>query len=184
MGLSETYKWSDWYDFNDKKKLNLVPNCPGIYEVKTDYEFGRLNGSSSIITIGRSRKLLERRRDQKSGNPIKFFNRAEKWLYHLNHSLKFRYCICNSDTEAKLLEAIKLWEYESYHWELPPGNDKLEQKPIVEQINNIYQSIDLFLNGLEQKKYSLKEAADTIGVSQDIVSNCIVYWGNTQNNKK
>ena len=103
----EKYGWSHWYRFDDEKILATLPNEPGVYEVRTDFEIGRLRGGSSLITIGRAKQLKERRDKQKVGDTTRYLNRAEKWLRRAHHTLEFRCCICSSFEEAKYMEAIR-----------------------------------------------------------------------------
>ncbi len=174
----EDCKWSEWIIFNDEVTLSKLPKNPGIYEVRTDFEIGRLNGSSSTVTIGRAKNLQERRAKQKAGDLVRYLNRAEKWLYNSNHKLEFRYCMCDSFEDAKLLEALKLWEYESLHWELPPGNDRLEKPPILNKINRVYDSTDRLISDIEAGRISIEEASHKSDLPQIIITNLLTYWGN------
>jgi len=165
--------------------LKALPTEPGVYEVKTDYVYRRLKGdtSSPIVIIGRAENI-QKRRQQKADDPVKNLHRAEKWLLHGNHVLKFRYYICGSFEEAKLLEAVKLWEYENQYWELPPGNEKLEQPPIIKLIKNKYQSIEKLVDGLDKGIFSPAGVADTLGLPTAIIQNCIIYWGKIKKHLK
>ena len=123
---------------------------------------------------------MKKRREQKAGNPKRYLNRAEKWLYKHNHILKFRYCVCRDFEDAKFLEAISLWEYENRHWELPPGNDRLEKPPIIERIKEYFNSVEQLLQQLD-KGLSHSEVASKLRVSTAIIENLVVYFGEKEN---
>lgn len=176
---NEKYRWSDWYRFNDEKILATLPNEPGVYEVRTDFEIGRLRGSSSLITIGRAKQLKERRDKQKVGDTTRYLNRAEKWLHRANHTLEFRYCVCSSFEETKYMEAIRQLEYESQHWELPPGNDRLELAPVKKRIKeSLGISVEQMVGDLLQGKRDIESLAAETDVSPSIINNLLVYFGN------
>jgi hypothetical protein len=176
---SHKYKWSDWHRFDDEKVLATLPNDSGVYEVRTDFEIGRLHGSSPLITIGRAKNLKDRRDKQKVGDTVRYLNRAEKWLFRANHALEFRYIICGSFEEAKYTEATRLLEYESQHWELPPGNDRLELSPIKNRIRELFGiSIEQMVGDLCQGKLEVAHIVDKLSISTAIITNLMVYFGN------
>lgn len=176
---SDKYNWSDWHRFDDEKVLAALPNEPGVYEVRTDFEIGRLQGSSSLVTIGRAKKLKERREKQKVHDTVRYLNRAEKWILRANHALEFRYSICGSFEKAKYMEAIRQLEYESQHRELPPGNDRLELSPVKNRIKELFGiSIEQFAGDLLQGKLEVSHVADKLNISPTIINNLIVYFGN------
>jgi hypothetical protein len=45
-------RWSQWYPLAQQPFSIPVPDVPGIYEIRTDHEFGRLRGQSRIVYIG------------------------------------------------------------------------------------------------------------------------------------
>jgi len=114
-------EWPKWYDFNSPP--TIVPSCPGVYEIRTDFEFGRLRGKSAVVYIGSAAKSLrERLINQRCAEPNQNLSRAEKLLCQVGHSLEFRYAVSTSAALARQLEAQELTRYEEEHWELPPGN--------------------------------------------------------------
>jgi hypothetical protein len=121
-----TVNWSDWYTLDSKSMGLPVPDLPGVYEVQTDFAFGRLNGYSSVVYIGSAVPSLKTRLiDQRIGNPERFLSRAEKLLYKAGHALQFRYTKTADGIIARNLESLMLIDYEREHWELPPGNSML-----------------------------------------------------------
>jgi len=89
--------------------------------------------------------------------------------------------------DAKYHEALLLWEYEHSHWELPPGNDKLERAAIIDHIMQHYyanierfmkqhESVDKLLRDLIGQKKSNKEIADLFCVPEYIIENFRVYF--------
>ncbi len=119
-------RWSEWHPLDLQSLKVPVPNSPGIYEVRTDFEFGRLRGSSSIIYIGSATPSLKKRLlDERIGKPDRYLSRAEKWLRQAGHALEFRYATLANGPTARRLEADRLRECEEEHWELPPGNASL-----------------------------------------------------------
>lgn len=177
--ISEEYgSWSVWYRFDDHIILAKLPNKPGVYEVRTDFNINRLNGSSPIVTIGRAKDLKERRYKQKAGDTTRYLNRAEKWLLNSKHALEFRYFICNSFEEAKFVEVVRQLEYESQHWELPPGNDRLELAPLKSRINELLGiSIEQMVEKLTHKKIEVSRITETLSISPVIINNLMVYFG-------
>ena len=116
-------EWSEWYDFNSPPIV--VPDCPGVYEIQTDFEFGRLRGKSTVVYIGSAAKSLRKRLiDQRCGEPSRYLSGAEKLLCESGHSLEFCYAASSDATVARQIEAQELMRYEEEHWELPPGNSK------------------------------------------------------------
>jgi hypothetical protein len=119
-------EWSEWYPIDLQSVTALVPDKPGVYEVRADFEFGRLKGHSRIVTIGSAnRSLRQRLIRQRFANTERFMNRAEKLLYRAGHTLEFRYATTAGGQVARQMEAKRLEEYEKEHWELPPGNGQL-----------------------------------------------------------
>jgi hypothetical protein len=172
------HRWSDWRRFDDTRVLEALPDDPGVYEVRTDFEIGRLHGSSSLVTIGRAKNLRDRRDKQKVGDTTRYLNRAEKWLLKENHVLEFRYLTCDSFEDAKHTEAVRQLEYESQHWELPPGNDRLELSPIKKRIKDEFGvSTDLIVRDLLRGKLEVPQVAAKLNVSPAIINNLIVYFG-------
>lgn len=110
------YRWSAWYPFDTEVANISVPDKPGVYEVRADVEFGRLNGSSPLVTIGSAVASLRKRvYEQRIGDPIRYQNRAEKWLAQAGHILEFRYTTTDSGKEARFLEAHsrEIWQINS-----------------------------------------------------------------------
>jgi len=171
-----SWVWSRWYGYNNPVALKNIPDSPGIYEVKTDFKIERLNGFSPVVTIGVSRtSLYDRRVKQKAGNEDRHLNRVEKWLKNNNHKLYLKYSVCTSKEDALLKEAICLWKYENKHWELPPGNDKLEKSPIVKRVNDKFGSGKNLINKIERGEITIKEASATLALPIVIIENYLVY---------
>ncbi len=55
------YQWSRWFSLDDGAAKQNVPDKPGIYEVRANFEFGRLRGKSQIVSIGRAIPSLQKR---------------------------------------------------------------------------------------------------------------------------
>ena len=127
MSITE---WSDWYPLDLQSLTVAVPDSPGIYEVRTDFEFGRLRGSSQMVWIGSAKRSLKQRLlRQRVSDPDRYLSRTEKWLRQAGHTLEFRYATAADGTTARRLEAEELRDYEEEHWELPPGNADLPRMP-------------------------------------------------------
>jgi hypothetical protein len=104
-------------------------------------------------------------------------NRCEKWLKHGNHKLEFHYTITESAEDAKWLEALKHWEYENEHWELPPGNDRLEKNPIIKKLEGAIGKIERnILEGLFVKYLTVEGVADHLDMPPVVVENLKVYF--------
>ena len=109
----ESLSWSSWHRFDDESAKAAVPHRPGVYEVQTDFEFGRLKGNSRLVTIGSAVPSLKTRLcRQRFRDTARYLNRAEKWLIHGGHILEFRYLPTITRNEARRLEAERLIEYE------------------------------------------------------------------------
>jgi len=124
------FNWSPWYPLTPQSLPANVPGQPGIYEIRTDYEFGRLRGRSRVVYVGSAARgskpsLKVRLIDQRIGNPERYLSGAEKLLREAGHALEFRFVTTLDGTTAKRMEAQRLTEYEVKHWELPPGNSVL-----------------------------------------------------------
>lgn len=119
------FHWSEWYPLS----LALiahdedVPDEPGVYEIRTDYEFGRLRGNSRVVYVGSTVKSLKKRLvHQRIKDPEKNLSGTEKLLREAGHALEFRFATAPDGKTAKHMEAQRLMDYEKEHWELPPGN--------------------------------------------------------------
>lgn len=113
--------WSEWYQLTPPVVDELVPDLPGIYEIGTDREFGRLKGTSKIVYIGsaaRNTPSLKRRLLGRISNA----SLAEKRLWQHECNLQFRFATVSDGETAERMEAERLIDYERQHWELPPGN--------------------------------------------------------------
>jgi hypothetical protein len=119
------FRWSKWYPLSQVlvARDEDVPDEPGVYEIRTDYEFGRLRGSSRVVYVGSTVKSLkERLVHQRIKNPKKNLSGTEKLLREAGHALEFRFATAPDGKTAKHMEAQRLIDYEKEHWELPPGN--------------------------------------------------------------
>jgi len=115
--------WSQWHPLDSESLSVPVPDSPGVYQVQTDFSFGRLKGYSSAVFIGSAMRSLKKRLlDQRIGNPKRFLSGAEKWLRNAGHPLQFRYAKTIDGLTARNLESQMLNDYDQEHWELPPGN--------------------------------------------------------------
>jgi len=124
------YTWSQWYNLYSSSVNAPVPDMPGIYEIRTDYEFGRLRGTSRIVYIGSAAKgnnasLRKRLIEQRIKDSKRYLSRTEKFLKEAGHTVEFHFLTTRDGTTAKRIEAKRLTEYEKEHWELPPGNGVL-----------------------------------------------------------
>jgi excinuclease UvrABC nuclease subunit len=122
-------KWSEWRELT-KGSLESVPESPGIYEIRTDYDFGRLKDKSNIVYVGRTGqgRNLKKRLSARVNNPGKFLSRAERFLLSEGHFLEFRFAVAECQEDAKRMEAERLAEYDREYWELPPGNSALPKQ--------------------------------------------------------
>jgi hypothetical protein len=120
-------RWSQWYPLAQQSLSVPVPDVPGIYEIRTDHEFGRLRGQSRIVYIGsaargNSPSLRKRLLGQHISNPNENLCRAGQLLRQAGYSLEFRFATSSDGKTAEHMEARRLVDYEKEHWELPPGN--------------------------------------------------------------
>lgn len=82
--------WSEWRQLLKQVVGEFVPDLPGIYEIRTDREFGRLKGTSRIVYIGsaaRNTPSLKRRLLGRISNG----SLAEKRLWKHGGNLQFRF---------------------------------------------------------------------------------------------
>ena len=115
--------WSPEYPLGLSSQ-GVIPNSPGVYQVLTKTAFGRLRGSSRIVSIGSARASLKKRlAGQRMRDPKRYLSRAEKWLLDAGHELWFRFALTEADA-ATAVETELFVEYETEHWELPPSNNK------------------------------------------------------------
>jgi len=169
-------QWSDWLSLNEKNVL-LIPEQPGIYEIRTDYEIKRLNEESRIVSIGRAVPNLRSRLLGRIYNPARYMNRCEKWLICNNHKLEFHYQVAANSEDAKWLEAMRHWEYENKHWELPPGNDRLEKTPITKKLKSVVGEVDRSkLKNLFAEHRTVEGVAGYLAVPPVVVENLRVYF--------
>jgi len=169
-------QWTGWLPLNEEN-VSLVPEKQGIYEIRTDYEIKRLRGESRIVSIGRAVPNLKTRLSSRIYNPYRFMNRCEKWLIRGNHKLEFHYIVTGDSEDAKWLEALEHWKYENKHWELPPGNDRLEKAPIFKKIEGVIGKVDREQFKKLFTKYPTAEGvASYLGVPRIVVENLKVYF--------
>jgi hypothetical protein len=163
--------WSYWYDIDNDKAKDALPKTPGVYEVKTDYEIGRLRGSSKIVSIGSGApSLWQRLREQRFHKTARwrYLDRAAKWLLRWDHTLKFRYLTTDDEKEARYLEDKLLLQYECEHWELPPGNERSPLPKIKEEIEQkrVGRLAQEFLRDLLKQGWSPDEVARILGTAK------------------
>ena len=113
--------WSEWYRLTPLVVDELVPDLPGIYEIRTDREFGRLKGTSKIVYIGSAARKTPSLRRRLLGR-IPNASLAEKRLWQHECNLQFRFATVSDGETAERIEAERLIDYERQHWEFPPGN--------------------------------------------------------------
>lgn len=167
--------WSNWYAIDDAKHVN-IPTEPGIYQIQTNFRIGRLRGESQIVSIGSAVPSLKTRLlDQRFGNRARYLNRAEKWLLSAGHQLEFRYSVTKNGIEARYLEAMLLLEYEYEHWELPPGNERLERGIICQQIEKKYdKETSKIIHDLLIQNKSTSEIATILDLPEYVITSMIV----------
>lgn len=174
------YQWSSWYRIGNEAAKQNVPDKPGIYEIRTDFEFGRLNGESRILSIGRAvRSLQSRLAKGRLEDLIRNLNRPEKWLYNAKKTLEFHYIVADSADKAKWLEALRQWEYENRYWELPPGNDRLEKAAIFKRIEQKHAGFnERTLKILLEQHQTTEKVASVLGIPNlcVIIDNLKIYW--------
>jgi hypothetical protein len=169
-------QWSEWCSLDEKYVLEVDAKA-GIYEIGTDFDIKRLRGESRVVSIGRAIPSLKTRLLGRIYNPARYMNRCEKWLIRGNHKLEFRYHVTTNDEEAKWLEAMSHWEYENKHWELPPGNDRLEKTPIMEKLKSVAGEVDgRKLENLLAKYRTVEEVANHLEVPPFVIENLMVYF--------
>jgi len=115
--------WSPEYPLRLSSQA-VIPDSPGVYQVLTNTAFGRLTGSSRIVSIGSAKRSLRRRlAGERMKDPKRYLSRAEKWLLDAGHELWFRFALTEAGA-ARAVETELFVEYETEHWELPPSNNK------------------------------------------------------------
>ena len=130
-------KWSKWYPLTEECRAEDVPDAPGIFEIRTDYEFGRLVGTSRVVYIGsaangKKPSLRVSLVKQRIGDPDRYLSRSEMALrYDDANKLEFRFATAIDGKTAKEMKIQWLNEYETHHWELPPGNSLLPQSQVM-----------------------------------------------------
>ena len=168
--------WSGWLPFT-QESCGRIPEKKGIYEVRADFKIKRLNGDSEILAIGRAtRSNLRARISAEICNPARFMNRCKKWLVRNNHKLGFRWYVAADAKEAELREALRHWEYENEHWEIPPGNDRLEKAPIMKELAKKMNVVDANnLNNLLVKYHTVEKVAEYLDMPSFVIENLMVY---------
>lgn len=123
----DEFDWSQWYPLSKQPIMN-IPDMPGIYEIRTDYEFGRVNGVSRIVYIGSAARggkpSLRKRLGGRITDPKNNLSGAEKLLVKAGHALEFRFATATDGTTARQMEIQMLTDYIREHWEPPPGVSK------------------------------------------------------------
>ena len=121
------FDWSEWYPLSQQFLAN-VPDTPGIYEIRTDYQFGRLNDLSQLVYVGSAARgvkpSLRRRLGARVDDPEGNLSPAEKMLVGAGHVLEFRFTKAENGETARQMEIQKLSDYVREHWEAPPGVSK------------------------------------------------------------
>lgn len=88
---TKDYRWSAWHPFDTEVVNTSVPDKPGVYEVRSDVEFGRLKGSSPLVTIGSAVASLRKRLcEQRFPNTTGYLKRVERWPVRASYTLEFR----------------------------------------------------------------------------------------------
>ena len=173
----ENLKWSSWYPGDPIVVKTSVPDLPGVYEIRTDFSIARLKGESHIVSIGRATPSLKTRLHNRFKNPVRYLDRAEKWLVRAKHKLEFRFYPTDSNDEAKYLECLLHWVYEHEHWELPPGNERLEKTQLKNQILHVFgMPIEELANELLRGKLSETQVVTSLKVPSSILDNLNAYY--------
>jgi len=180
VSAPKSYSWSPWCRFDDEESKASVPNIPGVYEIRTDYEFGRLKGNSRLVAIGSAKKSLRTRLcRQRFRDTARYLNRVEKWLVKESHTLEFRYFPTATEKEARRLEAEWLFKYEYEHGELPPGNGVLPLSVIIKEIEQKHggRSAQETLRDLLGQNQSLDDISRLLGTTKEIIYSLTIFWG-------
>ncbi len=75
------------------------------------------------------------------------------------------------------MEALRQWEYENEHWELPPGNDRLEKAAIFKRIEQKYGRFNKrTLRVLFEQHQTTDKIASVLSIPRVIIDNFKVYW--------
>lgn len=118
--------WSDWLPLSSDTIEKLVPDQPGIYEIRANVSFGRVRGASPIIRIGSASQgkapSLKQRLLQPITNPDRYSTPEERTLDKNGYKFEFRYACAPNRDQAQDWEAKRHREYFDEHWELPPAN--------------------------------------------------------------
>jgi len=138
-GNSSINNWSGWYQFNLQSLNAYVPSSPGIYEIRTDYKFGRLKGSSQTVNIGMAVNLKQRL-GSRLINPHRNWTIEEQRLMQKGHGFEFRYANA-VNKEVRKMENDALFEYFTEHWELPPGN-RVFPKEVQRKLRKLWKLWD------------------------------------------
>ncbi len=174
----EGHQWTSWYRLDDQEAKQKIPDKPGVYEIRVGYKFGRLKGESQILSIGRAIPSLRNRLSGgRLSNLVRNLDRPEKWLFNTGKMIWFRYVVTPTSEDAKWLEALRQWEYENEHWELPPGNDRLEKAAVFRRVEQRYGRLDerSFKELLQQHK-TTEKLANVLGIPPVIIDNLKIYW--------
>ena len=110
--------WSSWLPLNKESIKNLVPQTPGVYQIRP---FGA--ESSAYIGSATGRGGLKQRIGQRVSNPLRYLSVFEKRLTQIGLQLEFCFSETNNADIAKDCESQLLNEYKMRrNGKLPPGN--------------------------------------------------------------
>lgn len=109
LEIDEFSEWRKW----PQPALSQLPAAPGVYVFRLHRSFGRINGESDILYIGKSGKSI---RSRLKCHP---FNRTSMRILGL---IEVAWKACASGAEANVLESRLIGRYQRKHLELPPFN--------------------------------------------------------------
>ena len=116
--------WSEWHPLEMANLAGeVVPDVPGIYEIRVKREIERVRDSSRLMNIGRTITNLRERVRQKASDNDQLPAPLQWVKMHAGESFEVRWLTAISRNEAKVKEKVRLAQFVSRHWELPPGND-------------------------------------------------------------
>jgi DNA-directed RNA polymerase subunit RPC12/RpoP len=117
---SGTYKWSDWHPLNKQVVRQIVPDKPGVYQVRWKGSMvPRFRGSSGVLYIGQAKGLRGRILQMLTLGAPHIANVPIDWAIKNSYHLEFRWV---QNDSPRQLEKELLREYQREHIDTPPFN--------------------------------------------------------------